>query len=333
MRRSSPTSCATRFFRQREDSDLLVPAQDLSAIFPDAAIDWLGERGAEIALGTRVTSLEPDSEGWRWRSRGEPALRRGRVRRGPVPGGARSSRHAARSTHFARASTRWSTSRSSPCTCSTTASVKLRIPMVGLAGGHVQWVFDREALSGARGLLAAVMSASGPHTGIRQRRAGHPHPSRARRRAGPACPRPLDQGDHRKARDVRVQARGRSARPTAPPRRASSSPATTPRACTRHPRKRRRKRQDRRARPRSTTSRTDDDDEALPDRSCGLQALARTCSRAASSWSPARARASAAPSRSIAPPTARPWPCSAGSSRSSSRPTMRSRRPAAPSPR
>ncbi len=153
--------------RRRADSDLLLPAADLTSLLPDPAIAWLGERGARILLGRRATGLA--REGGRWRvqfAQADPlefdavvcaaapfeaaALLAAVPGLGPLAGKLAAMAHEPITTVYLQYEGR----------------VALPFPMIGLDGGHAQWLFDRERLGGPRGLVAAVISASRAQAGL-----------------------------------------------------------------------------------------------------------------------------------------------------------------------
>jgi squalene-associated FAD-dependent desaturase len=133
-------------------SDLLLPRVDLSRLFPEPACEFVARHGGEIRTGTAVRSVSPDLK-----INGEP-FDRAIVAVGPyqldglLPGMAPAFSYQPITT----------------CYLQYAASVRLPFPMLGFAGGLVQWVFDRGALTGEGGRLACVISAQGDHQQMQQ---------------------------------------------------------------------------------------------------------------------------------------------------------------------
>ncbi|CAN5575288.1 hydroxysqualene dehydroxylase HpnE [soil metagenome] len=139
-------------------SNLLLPRVDLSALFPQAAAQWLAAHGSTVQTGRRVESLTRAPAGWH--VDGQPfdtvivacppweAARL--IETAAIDAGA--WLHLANGLQYEAITTVYATSKAS-----------LAYPMLSLRPSPVapaQFVFDRGQLGGPAGLMAFVVSAS-----------------------------------------------------------------------------------------------------------------------------------------------------------------------------
>jgi squalene-associated FAD-dependent desaturase len=133
---------------EREASDLLLPRVDLSKMFPEPAAEFVIKRGGEIRLRAPVENMD------QLKKQFSSVI----VAVGP---------HQLK-TLLPEVALDYSYQPIYTCYLQYPEEVKLSFPMLGLADGLVQWVFDRGALLGEKGRLACVISAQGDHQQMTQ---------------------------------------------------------------------------------------------------------------------------------------------------------------------
>jgi predicted NAD/FAD-dependent oxidoreductase len=133
---------------------MLLPKVSLSALFPDPAAKFVMQRGGAVHLGHRVSSLRREKNAWLIDEAGPFAqivlavapYHLGSLVPALAPGVAHFDWEPIVTGYF-----------------SYPDGVKLPQPMLGVDAGLAQWLFDRGALCGQKGLIAAVISARGRH--------------------------------------------------------------------------------------------------------------------------------------------------------------------------
>lgn len=145
-------------------SELLIPRIDLTELFPVQAARYLATRRGRLETGITITGVLRGEEGFMLVGDPSPRNRYDQVVLATAPYHAGSL---LRSTGACEAlATQIDALRHEPITTVYLALGEgFRLPevMIGLSHGPAQWAFDRGMLGGEPGLIACVISASGPH--------------------------------------------------------------------------------------------------------------------------------------------------------------------------
>jgi len=144
----------------RQASDLLIARTDLGRLFPEPAAEYVKARGGAIELGTPVRRVARVPGGFRLND--AQTFSSLVIACGPHQAGQLLVQLPALDEALS-AINAFAYEPIVTCYLRYPESVSLPAPMLGLSGGIAQWLFDRGRLGGPKGLLAAVISASGAH--------------------------------------------------------------------------------------------------------------------------------------------------------------------------
>jgi squalene-associated FAD-dependent desaturase len=144
----------------RDASDLLIARTDLGRLFPEPAAEYVKAHGGAIELGTPVRRVARVPGGF-WLNDAQ-LFSCVVIACGPHQAGQLLVQLSELDDALSRIGA-FSYEPIVTCYLQYPESVSLPAPMLGFSGGIAQWVFDRGRLGGPKGLLAAVISASGAH--------------------------------------------------------------------------------------------------------------------------------------------------------------------------
>lgn len=152
----------------RATSDLLLARMDLTALFPKPAADYVRARGGQVEAGATVERITQDGDGFSLRVHGQQRPFN-KVICAVAPH--RAAELLADIPALATARQQIAVLQYEPIHSiylQFAGRVNLPAPMIGLADSPAQWLFDREAICGQRGLIGAVISASEEQVGEAQ---------------------------------------------------------------------------------------------------------------------------------------------------------------------
>ena len=155
-------------FHKKTDSDFLLPKLDLSQLFSVPIAHYLKQHNATILHNKRVKNITRSANGYNISTKEEVfeashviiAMSPVRLRNviGDLP----------KLNFIAEQTDSYSYQPITTIYLQYQPNATLSAPMLGLAGGLSQWVFDRGALCGQNGLMAVIISAEGKHQEITQ---------------------------------------------------------------------------------------------------------------------------------------------------------------------